>query len=57
MSPRDNLHGIAMYKLAAKDGKGAWFARRSLHRGVDVRFEKWYVAFIFFFFFSFSDIV
>lgn len=27
-----NPHGIAMYKMSAKDGKGAWFARRSLHR-------------------------
>lgn len=26
-----NPHGIAMYKMGGKDGKGAWFARRSLH--------------------------
>ncbi|GAB1320283.1 hypothetical protein MFIFM68171_10493 [Madurella fahalii] len=44
ISPKDNPHGIAMYKLAAKDGKGAWFARRSLHKGVELRFEKWEAA-------------
>jgi hypothetical protein len=38
-----NPHGIAMYKMAAKDGRGAWFARRSLHRvgPGGVGFEKW----------------
>ena len=37
-----NPHGISMHKLAAKDGKGAWFARRSLHRcGGGMGFEKW----------------
>lgn len=32
--PKDNPMGIAVYKLPAKDGRGAWFARRSLHEGV-----------------------
>ena len=38
-----NPHGIAMYKMAAKDGRGAWFGRRSLHRvgPGGVGFEKW----------------
>ncbi|KAK3357275.1 hypothetical protein B0T25DRAFT_152356 [Lasiosphaeria hispida] len=34
-----NPLGISVYKLAGKDGKGSWFARRSVHRGVG--FEKW----------------
>ncbi|KAK0711342.1 hypothetical protein B0H67DRAFT_555333 [Lasiosphaeris hirsuta] len=34
-----NPLGISVYKLAGKDGKGSWFARRSVHRGVE--FEKW----------------
>ena len=28
-----------MYKLAGKDGRGAWFARRSVHEGMG--FRKW----------------
>ena len=30
---------IPVYKLASKDGKGAWFARRSVHQGLP--FERW----------------
>lgn len=30
---------MTVYKLAGKDGKGAWFARRSVHEGLG--FEKW----------------
>ncbi|KAG5982633.1 hypothetical protein E4U55_001646 [Claviceps digitariae] len=41
-SPRDNPLGISVYKLAAKDGKGAWFARRSVHVGLS--FEQWKTA-------------
>ncbi|KAL8370388.1 hypothetical protein RB595_000657 [Gaeumannomyces hyphopodioides] len=33
-NPRDNPLAINVYKLAAKDGKGAWFARRGIHEGV-----------------------
>ncbi|KAJ4420131.1 hypothetical protein N0V82_004578 [Gnomoniopsis sp. IMI 355080] len=36
--PKDNPMGISVYKLASKDGRGAWFARRSLHEGIP--FEK-----------------
>ncbi|KAI1766389.1 hypothetical protein GGR53DRAFT_213559 [Hypoxylon sp. FL1150] len=39
VNPKENPLGIDVYKLAAKDGKGAWFARRSLHDGLT--FEKW----------------
>ena len=31
--------GIAVYKLGGKDGKGAWFARRSVHEGMG--FSRW----------------
>ena len=30
---------IPVYKLAGKDGKGAWFGRRSVHEGLG--FQKW----------------
>lgn len=30
---------MAVFKLAGKDGKGAWFARRSVHEGMG--FKKW----------------
>lgn len=36
---KENPLGINVYKLSAKDGKGAWFARRSVHK--DVAFDKW----------------
>ncbi|KAF9875575.1 hypothetical protein CkaCkLH20_06956 [Colletotrichum karsti] len=39
VNPRDNPLAINVYKLAAKDGKGSWFARRSVHDGLT--FEKW----------------
>lgn len=39
VNPRENPLGINVYKLSAKDGKGAWFARRSTHEGLD--FDKW----------------
>ncbi|KAI0887400.1 uncharacterized protein GGS22DRAFT_178533 [Annulohypoxylon maeteangense] len=39
VNPRENPLGLDVYKLAAKDGKGAWFARRSVH---DIlTFAKW----------------
>lgn len=36
---KENPLGINVYKLSAKDGKGSWFARRSVHK--DVAFDKW----------------
>ncbi|KAI1393467.1 uncharacterized protein F4822DRAFT_14099 [Hypoxylon trugodes] len=39
LNPRDNPLGLDIYRLGAKDGKGAWFARRSVHEGLT--FEKW----------------
>ncbi|KAF4636436.1 hypothetical protein G7Y89_g1643 [Cudoniella acicularis] len=39
MNPRDNPLGMSVYKLGGKDGKGAWFARRSVHEGLS--FTKW----------------
>ncbi|CAN8096999.1 unnamed protein product [Discula destructiva] len=38
MPPKDNPMNASVYKLASKDGRGAWFARRSLHEGIP--FEK-----------------
>ena len=34
LSARDNPLGVAVYKMAAHDRHGAWFARRSLHQGI-----------------------
>jgi hypothetical protein len=39
LNAKENPLGISVYKLAGKDGKGAWFARRSIHEGLG--FEKW----------------
>ncbi|KAI1502257.1 hypothetical protein F5X99DRAFT_163360 [Biscogniauxia marginata] len=39
INPRENPLGLDVYKLAAKDGKGSWFARRSVHEGLT--FETW----------------
>jgi hypothetical protein len=39
MNPKENPLGMSVYKLAGKDGKGAWFARRSVHEGLG--FTKW----------------
>lgn len=36
--PRDNPYNMNVYKLAGKDGRGAWFARRSMHEGIS--FDK-----------------
>jgi hypothetical protein len=36
---KENPLNITMYKLNGKDGKGAWFARRSLHEGLP--FSRW----------------
>ncbi|KAL1874254.1 hypothetical protein Daus18300_003618 [Diaporthe australafricana] len=34
ITPRDNPYDMSVYKLAGKDGRGAWFARRSMHEGI-----------------------
>ncbi|KAI1327856.1 hypothetical protein F5Y16DRAFT_370511 [Xylariaceae sp. FL0255] len=34
-----NPFGMHVFKLSSKDGRGAWFARRSVHRGLS--FETW----------------
>ena len=39
VNPRENPLGVRVYKLPSKDGKGAWFARRSVHEGLT--FEQW----------------
>lgn len=39
LSPKENPLGMAVYKAAGKDGKGAWFARRSVHEGMG--FKQW----------------
>lgn len=31
---KDNPHHVAMFKMAARDRHGAWFARRSVHEGI-----------------------
>lgn len=41
LSAKENPLGIAVYKLGGKDGKGAWFARRSVHEGLGfARFKR-----------------
>ncbi|KIX06255.1 uncharacterized protein Z518_04230 [Rhinocladiella mackenziei CBS 650.93] len=41
LSVKENPMGIAVYKLGSKDGKGAWFARRSVHEGLGFsRFKR-----------------
>ncbi|KAI9873115.1 MAG: hypothetical protein M1830_000817 [Pleopsidium flavum] len=39
LAAKDNPLGMAVYKLSSKDGKGAWFARRSVHEGLG--FSRW----------------
>ncbi|KAI9846065.1 MAG: hypothetical protein M1837_004321 [Sclerophora amabilis] len=34
LAAKDNPLGISVYKLSGKDGRGAWFARRSVHEGL-----------------------
>ncbi|KAI9749880.1 MAG: hypothetical protein M4579_006700 [Chaenotheca gracillima] len=41
LSAKDNPLGISVYKLSGKDGRGAWFARRSVHEGLNFsKFKK-----------------
>ena len=39
ISEKENPLGVSVFKLSSKDGRGAWFARRSVHEGLS--FEKW----------------
>lgn len=39
VNPKENPLGINVFKLGAKDGKGAWFARQSIHD--DLPFDRW----------------
>lgn len=39
VNPRENPLGVKVYKLGSKDGRGAWFARRSVHEGLS--FDQW----------------
>lgn len=39
LNARDNPLDVKVWKLGAKDGKGAWFARRSVHEGLT--FDQW----------------
>ncbi|KAM0241362.1 hypothetical protein ACHAP5_007699 [Fusarium lateritium] len=39
VNAKENPLGINVYKLGSKDGRGAWFARRSLHEGLS--FDDW----------------
>ena len=42
LNAKDNPLGMAVYKCSGKDGRGAWFARRSVHEGLG--FKKWKLA-------------
>lgn len=39
LNPKENPYDAKVYKLGSKDGRGAWFARTSLHEGLP--FEQW----------------
>lgn len=39
VNARENPLDISVYKLASRDGSGSWFARRSVHDGLN--FERW----------------
>ncbi len=39
LGAKENPLGMSVYKLSAKDGRGSWFARRSVHEGLG--FSKW----------------
>ena len=41
VNSKENPLNISVYKLGGKDGRGAWFARRSVHEGLGfARFKK-----------------
>ncbi|VUC28306.1 unnamed protein product [Clonostachys rosea] len=39
VNSKENPFDIKVYKLSAKDGKGTWFARRSVHDGLS--YDQW----------------
>ncbi|KAL8670563.1 MAG: hypothetical protein Q9168_004911, partial [Polycauliona sp. 1 TL-2023] len=39
LGAKENPLAMSVYKMAGKDGRGAWFARRSVHEGLG--FRKW----------------
>lgn len=43
LSAKENTMGMSVYKTSGKDGKGAWFARRSVHEGLG--FDRFVNAF------------
>ncbi|KAF2665028.1 hypothetical protein BT63DRAFT_428974 [Microthyrium microscopicum] len=42
LNAKDNPLGLTLYKMAAHDRHGAWFARRSVHEGLP--FDRWKMA-------------
>ncbi|KAL9618046.1 MAG: hypothetical protein Q9204_008439, partial [Flavoplaca sp. TL-2023a] len=40
LGAKENPLGMSVYKLGGKDGRGAWFARRSVHEGLGFRLWK-----------------
>jgi hypothetical protein len=41
LGAKENPLGMSVYKLGGKDGRGAWFARRSVHEGLGfARFKR-----------------
>ncbi|KAM3512495.1 hypothetical protein MY11210_003838 [Beauveria gryllotalpidicola] len=42
VNPRENPLDINVFKMSSKDGKGAWFARQSVHEGLS--FDNWKVG-------------
>ncbi|KAI9763115.1 MAG: hypothetical protein M1835_007921 [Candelina submexicana] len=39
LAAKDNPLGMSVYRCSGKDGRGAWFARRSVHEGLG--FSRW----------------
>ena len=39
VNAKENPHAMTVYKLSSKDGRGAWFARQSVHEGLS--FDRW----------------
>ena len=39
INAKENPHNMTVFKMGSKDGRGAWFARQSVHEGLS--FDKW----------------